>query len=111
MNLTWVTEAQRLLILDGRDRLIRTVCFAIAIALLTRLPAVTQVSQSQMSPRLQELLKARQFPEAEQIIGAQLTFSPAWETGHLLLAQIYTQAGKYDLAEQSAAAAVRIRES
>jgi len=45
-----------------------------------------------MTPRLQELLKARQFAEAEQIIRAQLTSSPDWETGHLLLAQIYTQA-------------------
>jgi tetratricopeptide (TPR) repeat protein len=91
--------------------LIRGVCVAIAIALLTGLPAVSQVSQSQMTPRLQELLKARQFTEAEQIIRAQLMSSPDWEAGHLLLAQIYTQAGKYDLAEQSAAAAVRVRES
>src|SRR5881275_2737399 len=110
MDRTWATEVQWLLILDGRDRLIRAVCLAIAIALLTRLPAVTQVSGSQMSARLQELLKARQFTEAEQIIRAQLTSSPEWETGHLLLAQIYTQAGKYDLAERSAAAAVRVRE-
>src|SRR6185295_5937577 len=63
----YVLKANSVLILAGKNRLIRAVCLAIAIALI-RLPAVTQVSQSQVSPRLQELLKARQFTEAEQII-------------------------------------------
>jgi tetratricopeptide (TPR) repeat protein len=40
-----------------------------------------------------------------------LAASPGWDTGHLLLAQLYTDAGKYQSAEQSASAAVRIRES
>jgi tetratricopeptide (TPR) repeat protein len=84
---------------------------ATAIAFLASFSAVAQSPQSEITPRLQELLKARQYSEAEHLLSQELISFPRWETGHLLLAQIYTQAKKYDLAERSALAAVAIRES
>jgi tetratricopeptide (TPR) repeat protein len=80
-------------------------------AAIAQTPITPQPQPFETPARIQELLKARDFARAEQEIKQELDRSPAWETGHLLLAQIYTQSGRYDLAERSAASAVRIRES
>lgn len=85
----------------------RTTALALCWVLL---PAAAQELR-EVSPRLRQLLEARDYTEAEQAIRQGLARSPDWDTGHLLLAQIYLQTGRFDLAEQSAASATRIRES
>src|SRR6476469_6986246 len=89
----------------------KAVFAAAVMALLAVFPAAAQRSQADIAQPLADLLKARQFSQAEQMVNARLTSSPDWETGHLLLAQIYTQTGKYDLAERSASTALRLRKS
>ena len=74
------------------------------------------VTQAQSAPlyvpdSIQMLLDAHQYDQAEQAVQSELEQSPNWETGHLLLAQIYSATGRYDLAERSALAAIRQRES
>ena len=73
-------------------------------------------TQAQSAPlqtprNIQALLDARQYSQAEQAVRSELEHSPNWETGHLLLAQIYNLTGRYDLAERSALAAIRQHES
>lgn len=69
-------------------------------------PAPAQVPQ-----HIRTLLKAQKYPEAEQALRGQLQRWPDWDAGHLLLAQIYQQTGRYELAERSALSAVGRRES
>ena len=73
-------------------------------------------TQAQSAPlyvpdSIQMLLDAHQYDQAEQAVQSELEQSPNWETGHLLLAQIYSATGRYDLAERSALGAIRQRES
>jgi tetratricopeptide (TPR) repeat protein len=84
---------------------------AAGIALLLVMPAGAQVPSPEAELRLDDLLRARRFAEAEQLISEQMRALPKWEKGHLILAQIYTQRGRYDAAERSASAALRIRQS
>ena len=79
--------------------------------MLLMMLAAAQVPPPEAELRLNELLKTRRFTEAEQLISDQLRAMPRWEKGHLILAQIYTQAGQYEAAERSASAALRIRRS
>jgi tetratricopeptide (TPR) repeat protein len=70
-----------------------------------------QTPSLQIPQDIQALLDARQYSQAEQIVQRELERRPAWDVGHLLLAQIYSVMGRYDLAERSALSAVRLRES
>ncbi len=82
-----------------------------ALAGWTTLPAGAQVRPSDPVPRLRQMLEARDYPGAERSVKEELARSPAWDAGHLLLARIYLETARYELAERAAGAAVRIRES
>ena len=73
--------------------------------------AAAQDPPAQIPPPIQSLLEARRYSEAEQALRSQLQRTPQWERGHLLLAQIYNQTGRYEPAERHALSAIRIRES
>ncbi len=82
---------------------------ALLLVLIGALPA------AQLAPpapdAIRTLIEAHDYAGAEQAIQAELQRSPRWETGHLLLAQIYSQSRRHELARTSALAALRIRES
>jgi tetratricopeptide (TPR) repeat protein len=82
-------------------------CFLLSFFVLASGPT----SSVQIPKNIQELLDAHQYSQAEQLIRSELGDKPSWDVGYLLLAQIYTITGRYDLAEQSALSAVRLRES
>jgi tetratricopeptide (TPR) repeat protein len=62
-------------------------------------------------PDIQALLDRHDYAGAEQAVHARLASSPEWETGHLLLAQIYNTTGRHEMAERAGLAAMRLRES
>jgi tetratricopeptide (TPR) repeat protein len=70
-----------------------------------------QTLSSAVPAEIQALLTTHDYPKAEQAIRERLAASPAWDTGHVLLAQIYNATGRYELAERSGLAAVKLRES
>ncbi len=70
-----------------------------------------QTLSSAVPAEIQVLLTTHDYPKAEQAIKEKLAASPAWHTGHVLLAQIYNATGRYELAERSGLAAVKLRES
>ena len=74
-------------------------------------PAAAQTSPPAVPVEIQALLNAHDYPKAELAIQQKLSASPAWERGHVLLAQIYNATARYALAEHSGLAAVRLRES
>src|SRR5260370_21564153 len=74
-------------------------------------PPAAQTSPPAVPAEIQALLDAHDYPKAELAIQQKLSASPAWERGHLLLAQIYNATARYALAERSGLAAVRVRES
>ncbi len=85
---------------------------AVALALGGVSLAAIALSQEVPVPqRIQEMLNARDYSGAERAIAEELRRLPEWNTGHLLIAQIYARTGRYELAEQSASAAIRQRES
>ncbi len=89
----------------GVSRLALLLCWSIA-------PAAAQLSSANpVLPRLQALVEARDFPAAERELKRELLRAPDWHAGHLLLARIYLQTARYELAERSAQAAIRTRES
>src|SRR6266851_6429930 len=74
-------------------------------------PATTQTSPPAVPAEIQALLDAHDYRQAELAIQQKLSASPAWERGHVLLAQVYNATARYALAEHSGLAAVRLRES
>ena len=74
-------------------------------------PAAAQTSPPAVPAEIQALLDAHDYPKAELAIQQKLSASPAWERGHVLLAQIYNTTARYALAERSGLAAVSRRES
>jgi len=75
---------------------------------------VTATAQtlSPVVPRdIQALVDGKNYRAAEAAIGAELARDPRWDTGHVLLAQIYNATGRYEPAERAGMAAIRIRES
>ena len=72
---------------------------------------VPETPSIQIPKDIQELLDARQYSQAEEAVQRELERIPAWDVGYLLLAQIYSVTGRYDLAERSALAAIQLRES
>src|SRR2546422_11641636 len=71
----------------------------------------TQTPSLQVPRNIQTLLDAGQYSQAEQAVQRELEHAPTWDVGYLLLAQIYSVTGRYDLAERSARSAIRLRES
>lgn len=85
---------------------------AFALALCAMFLAAIALSQDVPVPqRIREMLNARNYSGAERAIAEELRRLPEWSTGHLLIAQIYARTGRYELAERSASAAIRQRES
>ena len=70
-----------------------------------------QTPSLQIPSNVQALLDAHQYSQAEQLIQAEVERTPRWDVGYLLLAQIHSVTGHYDLAERSALSAIRLRES
>lgn len=85
---------------------------AVTLLMVEAILAATALPQTAaISPHLQQMLDARDYAGAESLITAELSRSPNWEAGHLLLAQLYSQTGRYDFAERSALCAIHLRES
>src|SRR5258707_8181201 len=74
-------------------------------------PPAAKTPPPAVPAEIQALLDAHDYPKAELAIQQKLSASPAWERGHVLLAQIYSATARYALAERSGLAAVRLRES
>src|SRR5438309_1451375 len=87
--------------------MISTISLILACLVFTK----AQSAPLRVPDNIQALLDAHQYAHAEQAVQSELEHFPNWETGHLLLAQIYNLTGRYDLAERSALAAIRQRES
>jgi tetratricopeptide (TPR) repeat protein len=70
-----------------------------------------QTPPLQIPQNIQTLLDTRQYSQAEQAVQRELERTPTWDIGYVLLAQIHSVTGRYDLAERSALCAIRLRES
>jgi len=74
--------------------------------------SATAQTLSPVVPRdIQVLLEKKDYPNAEPAIQSELERSPAWDTGYVLLAQIYNATGRYALAERAGRSALRMHES
>ncbi|PYT31123.1 MAG: hypothetical protein DMG57_05820 [Acidobacteria bacterium] len=87
----------------------RATCKALAKSVLVCATAPTFLAA--VPPDIQALLDRHDYAGAEQALYTRLEASPEWETGHLLLAQIYNTTGRYEMAERTGLAALRLRES
>ena len=84
----------------------------IGAVLLAASVALAALSQSiDVPPNIQELLKAGNYAAAQRAAEQELARSPGWDAGYVILAQIYAQTGRYELAERAATSAIGIRES
>ena len=79
--------------------------------LLAAPPAAAQPVSPPAGKAIYGLIETRQYELAEKTLQAELRNRPRWETGHLLLAQVYNQTRRFDLARASALNAFHIRES
>jgi len=83
----------------------------LSLLLISFLFSSAQTTSLQIPANIQALLDAHLYAEAEQLILAEVERTPKWDVGYLLLAQIQSMTGRYDLAERSALSAIRLRES
>lgn len=84
---------------------------ALALGLVFLIVATAQTLSPVIPRQIQTLLAEKKYRDAEPAIHAELARNPQWDTGYVLLAQIYNATNRYDKAEGAGLAAIKVRES
>ena len=84
---------------------------ALLLGCVFLLSATAQTLSPVVPGHIQTLLGEKNYQDAEPEILAELKRNPRWDTGHVLLAQVYNATGRHELAEHAGLAAIQIRDS
>jgi len=75
------------------------------------LPAAASPSSLPAETEIRGLINSSQYARAEKLLLDALKKQPDWESGHLLLSQVYYQTARFDAARREAASATALHQS